>query len=50
MAVQKYDIRRPADLGGGFEERYWSPVNSPVLNEDGSVKYIFTGWKMLLSF
>src|SRR5688572_22827970 len=27
MAVQKYDIRRPAEEGGGFEERYWSPVN-----------------------
>jgi PAS domain-containing protein len=32
MAVQKYDIRRPAAAGGGFEERYWSPVNSPVFN------------------
>ncbi len=31
MAVQKYDIRRPDAEGGGFEERYWSPVNSPVL-------------------
>ena len=30
MAVQKYDIRRPEADGGGFEERYWSPVNSPV--------------------
>src|SRR6185295_17503170 len=30
MAVQKYDIRRPESAGGGFEERYWSPVNSPV--------------------
>ena len=40
MAAQKYDIRRPAALGGGFEERYWSPVNSPVLNDDGSVQYI----------
>ena len=33
MAVQKYDIRRPDDEGGGFEERYWSPVNSPVLHD-----------------
>ena len=40
MAVQKYDIRRPASEGGGFEERFWSPVNSPVLNEVGEVKYI----------
>ncbi|HYR95560.1 MAG TPA: ATP-binding protein [Candidatus Binatus sp.] len=40
MAVQKYDIRRPAAEGGGFEERYWSPVNSPVLGRDGRVVYI----------
>ncbi len=40
MAVQKYDIRRPASEGGGFEERYWSPVNSPVLADDGTVAYI----------
>ncbi len=40
MAVQKYDIRRPASLGGDFEVRYWSPVNTPVLGEDGEVAYI----------
>lgn len=37
MAVQKYDIRRPASEGGGFEERYWSPVNSPVFGSDGQI-------------
>jgi len=40
MAVQKYDIRRPESEGGGFEERYWSPVNSPVLGSDGRISYI----------
>src|SRR5213594_2393711 len=40
MAVQKYDIRRPESEGGGFEERYWSPVNSPVLGADREVAYI----------
>lgn len=40
MAVQKYDIRRPESEGGGFEERYWSPVNSPVLGVNGEVTYI----------
>jgi PAS domain S-box-containing protein len=40
MAVQKYDIRRPESEGGGFEERYWSPVNAPVLAPDGEVSYI----------
>lgn len=39
MAVQKYDIRRPASEGGGFEERYWSPTNSPVLR-DGQITHI----------
>jgi PAS domain S-box-containing protein len=39
MALQKYDIRRLESEGSGFEERYWSPVNSPVL-EDGEVAYI----------
>lgn len=40
MAVQKYDVRRPAAEGGGFEEKYWSPINTPVLDADGSVKLI----------
>ena len=40
MAVQKYDIRRPDAGDGGFEERFWSPVNSPVLGRDGEVLYI----------
>jgi signal transduction histidine kinase len=40
MPVQKYDIRRPESEGGGFEERFWSPVNSPVLAADGSCRYI----------
>ena len=40
MAVQKYDIRRPASEGGGFEERFWSPINSPVLDTNGAVSYI----------
>jgi PAS domain S-box-containing protein len=40
MAVQKYDIRRPESEGGGFEERFWSPVNSPVFGPDKGVVYI----------
>jgi C4-dicarboxylate-specific signal transduction histidine kinase len=38
MAVQKYDIRRPESET--FEERYWSPINSPVIGRDGKVSYI----------
>ncbi|MEI9895991.1 MAG: ATP-binding protein [Chthoniobacter sp.] len=37
MAIQKYDIRRP---DGTFEERYWSPVNSPVLGADRKIEYV----------
>jgi signal transduction histidine kinase/CheY-like chemotaxis protein len=40
VAVQKYDIRRPESEGGGFEVRYWSPRNWPVLGADGNVSYI----------
>lgn len=40
MPVQKYDVRRPDSEGGGFEERYWSPVNSPVFGSNGELVYI----------
>jgi signal transduction histidine kinase/ActR/RegA family two-component response regulator len=40
MAVQKYDIRRPEEDGGGFEERFWSPVNSPILEDERRLAYI----------
>jgi PAS domain S-box-containing protein len=37
MPVQKYDIPRP---GGSFEERWWKPVNWPILGKDGFVSLI----------
>ncbi|MDR3478328.1 MAG: PAS domain S-box protein [Gammaproteobacteria bacterium] len=40
MAVQRYDIRSSNAIDDKFEERYWSPVNSPVLDENGEVQYI----------
>ncbi|WP_158617454.1 PAS domain S-box protein [Legionella sp. km772] len=40
MRDQKYDIRRPLSEGGGFEERYWRPLNTPALDEQNNVKYI----------
>ncbi len=40
MSLQRYDIRKPESDGGGFEERIWSPVNSPVLGRDGRVSYV----------
>lgn len=38
MAIQKYDIINPNT--GAFEERHWSPVNSPVLDDKGNILYI----------
>jgi signal transduction histidine kinase len=40
MEIQKYDIRRPDEDGGGFEERFWSPRNVPVLDDGGELAYI----------
>jgi len=40
MAITRYDIPRPAAQGGGFELRYWRPLNVPVLDEQGEVLYI----------
>jgi PAS domain S-box-containing protein len=40
MPAHRYDIRLPAVDGGGFEERYWHPVNAPVLTGNGDVEYI----------
>ncbi len=40
MTVQKYDIRRPDSKGGDFEVRFWSPINSPVLDASGEISHI----------
>ena len=37
MAVQKYDIQVST---GKFEERFWSPLNEPIINAKGEVQYI----------
>ncbi len=37
MLRQRYDISHPS---GGFEERWWDPINSPLLGEDGRVEAI----------
>jgi signal transduction histidine kinase len=40
MAMQQHDIRRPAEEGGSFEVRFWSTVNSPVLDERGRLRFV----------
>ncbi len=41
MPLFRCDLERPAVDGGGFEERYWSARNTPVVGADGLVEYIF---------
>ncbi|KAA3507630.1 sensor histidine kinase [Agrobacterium rosae] len=37
MAVIQYDIPRPE---GGFAQKFWTPVHTPVAGEDGAIEYI----------
>lgn len=39
MAMQKYDVP-VSDRPGEFEEKWWSPINTPVLGPDGRVSWI----------
>ncbi|MFI7018290.1 PP2C family protein-serine/threonine phosphatase [Streptomyces sp. NPDC050164] len=39
MALQRYDIEDP-ERPGEWQERYWSPVNAPLLGPDGKVVLI----------
>jgi signal transduction histidine kinase/ActR/RegA family two-component response regulator len=50
MPVQRYAIRRPADQGGGFEDRHWSLLNSPVLGSDGRLAYIINSAEDVTEF
>ncbi len=40
MPVLKYDIRRPESEGGGFDERYWITLNTPVFSPEGELRYL----------
>ncbi len=37
MAVQRYDVR---DASGRFVLRYWKPVNTPILNDEGELLFL----------
>ncbi|WP_413294426.1 response regulator [Bdellovibrio sp. HCB185ZH] len=39
-SIQRYDIPIPGTNPIVYQERYWSPVNTPVLDENGEVAYI----------
>ena len=40
MPIQRYDLRAPDSEGGGFEIRYWRPVNTPLFDDDGALSCI----------
>jgi signal transduction histidine kinase len=40
MSIQRYDVPSKDAGVSGFKEKYWSPVNTPVFAEDGSVMLI----------
>lgn len=50
MPLQKYDLQRPESQGGGFEERYWSPINAPLLDSNGEVVFIMHRAEDVTSF
>lgn len=39
LPIQRYDV----EINGRFEERYFKPLNEPVLSVDGEVEYIIHG-------
>lgn len=40
MPLLRYDIARPAALGGGTEERYWQITHFPLLDARGELQFI----------
>ncbi len=40
IPVTYYPIPQPESEGGGFEDRWWSPVNSPVFSATNEIDYI----------
>ncbi|HEY0737450.1 MAG TPA: ATP-binding protein [Herpetosiphonaceae bacterium] len=40
IPLQRYDIRQPESEGGGYEERYWSLISSPVFDANQQLVYI----------
>jgi PAS domain S-box-containing protein len=40
MPLLRYDLERPAEQGGGTEERYWQITHYPILNAQGELQFI----------
>ncbi len=50
MEIQRYDLRKSENEGGGFEERHWAFINSPVIGDSGEVAYIISRVEDLTEF
>jgi PAS domain S-box-containing protein len=40
LALQRYDVRRPAERGGSFERRYWNASVTPLRGPGGEVEHL----------
>ena len=40
MSLIRYDLARPAEQGGGYEELYWQATHYPILDAEGKLQYI----------
>ena len=40
LVLQRYDLRRPAGRGGGFERRYWTSLITPLRGPGGEVEHL----------
>jgi PAS domain S-box-containing protein len=40
MPLIRYDLERPAEQGGGYEEFYWQATHYPILSPAGELQYI----------
>ncbi len=40
MGRQRYDIVRPEEAGGGFVEKYWKALTTPVFDEAGGIRFL----------
>ncbi|WP_291132316.1 sensor histidine kinase [Flavobacterium sp. UBA7682] len=47
MPVIRLDVQNTA---GVFEEKYWNPINKPILNKDNEIQYIFHSIKEVTEF
>jgi PAS domain S-box-containing protein len=50
MPMVRYPVPKPASEGGGFEERFWSAMNSPIFSDEGELLFIINRAEDLTHF